>query len=221
MILTISSSIVFPTQIVSATKSSFLSIKDLTEQKLREEKLDAEIRAEAKKLAAIEKERKLAAIEEAKKLAAIEKERSAIVTYINTRYYISKRAADKILSLVEESATAYKIPKTLILAVIAKESKFNPYAGSNANAEGLMQVIARCHPEKMKAIGGESNIVQAKGNIIAGTRVLREYLDGCGGGLVCALQTYNGAQDDPLALYADRVLTERSNIERYLKLHKT
>lgn len=152
-------------------------------------------------------------IEKAKK----EAKRLAYVSYINKNYYISRRAAILMVVYAEEAAKKFDLPTSLILAVIAKESRFNPYAGSVADAEGLMQVIPRWHPEKMKQIGGAQNIIQPDGNIYSGSKALREKIDQCNGNIVCALQTYNGNIEDETTRYANKVLTEQNAIKQWTK----
>jgi len=54
--------------------------------------------------------------------------------------HLDKRA-HKYLPLVREAAARYGVDQSLILAIMQTESAFNPYAVSNADALGLMQVV--------------------------------------------------------------------------------
>ncbi|WP_045049183.1 membrane-bound lytic murein transglycosylase MltC [Rouxiella chamberiensis] len=56
--------------------------------------------------------------------------------------HLDKRA-HKYLPLVREAAARYGVDQSLILAIMQTESAFNPYAVSNADALGLMQVVQR------------------------------------------------------------------------------
>lgn len=56
--------------------------------------------------------------------------------------HLDKRA-HKYLPLVREAAAKYGVDQSLILAIMQTESAFNPYAVSNADALGLMQVVQR------------------------------------------------------------------------------
>lgn len=49
--------------------------------------------------------------------------------------------AKKYLPLVKKYASQYNISKNLIFAIMKTESDFNPFAISNANAIGLMQIV--------------------------------------------------------------------------------
>ncbi|MDR3434803.1 MAG: membrane-bound lytic murein transglycosylase MltC [Rouxiella aceris] len=54
--------------------------------------------------------------------------------------HLDKRA-HKYLPLVRDAAAKYGVDQSLILAIMQTESAFNPYAVSNADALGLMQVV--------------------------------------------------------------------------------
>ena len=146
-----------------------------------------------------------------------ETKREAYVEYINKNYHISKQAASVVLDSVDNAVAKFNIPKNLILAVIAKESGFNPFAGSVANAEGLMQMITKWHPDEMKAIGGSNHVIEAQGSVLSGTQALKEYIESCNGNTVCGLQKYNGNRSDRHTLYAVRVLKERKNLEDWIR----
>ncbi|GBU12924.1 membrane-bound lytic murein transglycosylase C [Enterobacterales bacterium] len=54
--------------------------------------------------------------------------------------HLNKRA-HKYLPMVREASAKYGVDQSLILAIMQTESAFNPYAVSNADALGLMQVV--------------------------------------------------------------------------------
>ncbi|MEA1062323.1 membrane-bound lytic murein transglycosylase MltC [Erwinia sp. HR93] len=54
--------------------------------------------------------------------------------------HLDKRA-HKYLDLVREASRKYGVDESLILAIMQTESSFNPYAVSNSDALGLMQVV--------------------------------------------------------------------------------
>lgn len=146
------------------------------------------------------------------------REHELYVQYINVKYKISPKAANLIVSAVEDAATKYNSSKTLIFSVIAVESRFNPFLISVAGAEGLMQMITKWHPEKMKLIGGTDKVVEVEGSIVSGVMALQEFIASCDGDLVCGLQTYNGNIADKKFVYATKVLTERRSLDQWIKM---
>jgi len=140
----------------------------------------------------------------------------AYVSYIVKNYSISKKGARRIVEAVTAESKTYKVDKSLITAVIAIESRFNPYALSKSNAEGLMQIIPRWHPEKMAKIGGEEQIVETRHNIAAGTLALKECLVKHNQNVALALQQYNGSLFDTKRKYSNKVLAEKRRIDQWV-----
>ena len=77
-------------------------------------------------------------------------------------------------------AEAYEIGKhtkldpTLILAVMAVESGFNPFAQSPVGAQGLMQVMTGVHSDKYENFGGKLAAFDPVTNLRVGVKVLQE-----------------------------------------------
>lgn len=175
----------------------------------------AAAQAQANKVLAQQKAKAIQLTEEQKE----SKVQHALVGYISTNYLISEKGAAKIVEATIEASKSKKVEPSLITAIIAIESRFNPYAKSKGNAEGLMQVIPYWHPEKMKAIGGTKNIIETRENIIAGTSTVKEYLTKFNNNKVVALQQYAGALDDKHKRYSNLVLSEKSKIDQWLASH--
>lgn len=197
--------------------------KEAAALKVKNEKLAMEAQA-----LEIQKTQEEIALAEKKKIAEklalekVAKEKSihkAIVSYIATNYLISEKGATKIVSAVIEAGNKSKVDFSLITAIIAIESRFNPYAKSVANAEGLMQVIAKWHPEKMKSIGGTQNIIETRENILAGSATIKDFLNQYNNNKILALQQYNGSLNDPNRKYSNMVLKEQYRIEQWIKQH--
>lgn len=142
--------------------------------------------------------------------------RSALIGYITSHYLISEKGADKIIQATIEASKLKGIEPSLVIAIIAIESGFNPYAKSKGNAEGLMQVIPYWHPEKMQSIGGTKNIIETRANIMAGTSTIKEYLNKFKDNKILALQQYAGALDDKKRKYSNAVLSEKRKIDSWI-----
>lgn len=150
-------------------------------------------------------------------LAKEDRIQKALISYISSHYLISEKGAAKIVSATIEAGKAKQLEFSFITAIIAIESKFNPYAKSSANAEGLMQVIPRWHPEKMQAIGGSKNIIETRENILAGASTIKEYLTIHNNNEVLALQQYNGSLSDKRRKYSNSVLNEKHKIDNWIQ----
>jgi soluble lytic murein transglycosylase-like protein len=70
--------------------------------------------------------------------------------------------------------SARQLDPTLILAVMAVESSFNPFAQSPVGAQGLMQVLTRVHDDKYEAFGGNHAAFDPVSNLRVGVQVLKD-----------------------------------------------
>ena len=96
--------------------------------------------------------------------------------------YIAKTYPQPVTDIraIVDSAFKYgglhNISPSLVLAIIAKESSFNPSAKSSYGAIGLMQVVPRFHPEKVDTITHPDGLKDPDSNVRVGTATLAEYI---------------------------------------------
>ncbi|MEJ6004150.1 lytic transglycosylase domain-containing protein [Paucibacter sp. AS339] len=135
------------------------------------------------------------------------RQQAAVAHWLANRY---KVAPEPISRLVQEAwavGQRAQVEPTLILAIMAIESSFNPFAQSNVGAQGLMQVMTRVHNDKYEAFGGNLAAFDPVTNLRVGVQVLKECIQRAGS-VEEGLRFYVGAAnlgDD--AGYALRVLT--------------
>lgn len=149
---------------------------------------------------------------EASREAPLTAEMRASLEFVSHRYRVSAEALGPVFSAAQTAARQLNLDPLLIVAVIAIESRFNPYAESVAGAQGLMQVIPRWHRNKIPQSGDGLTLFDPEINVQVGAQVLRESIRRMGG-LIPGLQQFAGAIDDPDQTYASKVLAEKQRLE--------
>jgi len=145
-------------------------------------------------------------------LAEPDPEQRALIDHLSRRFTIATQAAERVVEAAYHAAHAAALDPLLLLAVIAVESRFNPFAESPMGAKGLMQIIPRYHRDKFAELGGEAAVLEPEANIQAGAQILQEYVHRTGS-LEAGLQFYNGAPADGSAQYAQKIFAERGRLE--------
>lgn len=138
-------------------------------------------------------------------------EMSRVRDWVSRQYRVSSLALEPVLLAAEEAGKHAGIDPLLIVAVMAVESRFNPFAESASGAQGLMQVIPRFHKDKIGKAKGEDALFDPALNVRVGTLVLREGLRRYGS-MQAALQYYGGALSDPEAGYARKVMAIKQRL---------
>ena len=135
----------------------------------------------------------------------------ALVNYISRKYLVSQDAALMFVDIAHTAGGEYKVDPILLLAVMATESRFNPYAGgARGGATGLMQILASVHRDKVNRFGrGESGFYNPAISAKIGAYILSDCINRRGSvslGLAC----YCGASDPSKdGGYTDKVQSER------------
>ena len=137
-----------------------------------------------------------------------------LAAVVARRYKVADGAAADVVRTAFREGGRHGLDPMLILAVIAVESRFNPFAASEQGALGLMQIVPRFHKDKLPDEGAPA-MLETAANIDVGSRILKDSIRR-GGSDEAGLQLYNGAFDDETRAYANRVLTERRRIEQSL-----
>ena len=77
-----------------------------------------------------------------------------MASWLSRRYRVALEPISRLVQEAWESGRRSGLDPTLILAVMAVESSFNPFAQSSVGAQSLMQVMTRVHDEKYEPYGG-------------------------------------------------------------------
>ena len=145
---------------------------------------------------------------------ALPRQQAAVAQWLSRRY---KVAPEPVSRLVQEAwAVGHRmgLDPTLILAIMAVESSFNPFAQSPVGAQGLMQVMTRVHDEKYIAFGGNHAAFDPVANLRVGVQVLKECIARAGG-LEAGLRFYVGAGNSSEdGGYVGKVLNEQSHLRQ-------
>ena len=105
-----------------------------------------------------------------------------------------------------------KLDPTLILAIMAIESGFNPFAQSPVGAQGLMQVMTGVHSDKYENFGGKLAAFDPVTNLRVGVKVLQECIQRAGS-IHAGLKYYVGAAiSGEDGGYVEKVLAEHARL---------
>ena len=141
------------------------------------------------------------------------KQQAAVAYWLSKKYRVAPEPLSALVAEAYEIGERGKLDPTLILAVMAVESGFNPFAQSSVGAQGLMQVMTGVHSDKYENFGGKLAAFDPVTNLRVGVKVLQECIQRAGS-LKAGLKFYVGAanlEDD--GGYADKVLAEHARLK--------
>ena len=142
------------------------------------------------------------------------KQQAAVAKWISRRYNVALEPVGRLVQEAWIIGQHAGLDPTLILAIAAIESRFNPFAQSSVGAQGLMQVMTRVHTDKFEAFGGTHAAFDPISNLKVGVQILRECISRAGS-LEDGLRWYVGAAnsgDD--GGYIGKVLSEQGHMKR-------
>ena len=142
----------------------------------------------------------------------LNRQQAAVATWLSRRYRVAPEPISRLVQEAWAVGDRAGLDPTLILAIMAIESSFNPFAQSPVGAQGLMQVMTKIHDDKYGAFGGVHAAFDPVTNLRVGVQVLKECIARAGS-LEAGLRFYVGAAnlaDD--GGYAGKVLAEQSHL---------
>ena len=146
--------------------------------------------------------------------ALSQNQQDALIQYLSRKYLVANQAAQMFVETAYVVGDELKVDPLLLLAIIATESRFNPYAGGQVGGPtGLMQIMMSVHRDKFTKLGrGETMVFNPVANIRVGAFILAYCIRTRGsvaGGLLC----YCGASGPNAdGGYTEKVLSERRRL---------
>lgn len=154
-------------------------------------------------------------------LRGLTPEQLGVTQWLSRKYRVS---AEPLAALVTEAWSVgerSQVPPTLILAVIAVESGFNPFAQRSDSNRGLMQIDSQSQQDTLSRFGGPLSVFDPLTNLRVGARFLQSFIQATGSvedGLRAFAQTSPQAAD---STYTERVLSEHRLLERLVQAQGT
>ena len=146
--------------------------------------------------------------------ADLTRQQAAVAGWLSRRYKVAPEPVSRIVQEAWHLGQRAKLDPTLILAVMAVESSFNPFAQSPVGAQGLMQVMTRIHDDKYQNFGGQHAAFDPLTNLRVGVQVLKDCIAQAGS-VEGGLKYYVGAANLPDdGGYAAKVLGEQSHLKQ-------
>jgi hypothetical protein len=142
------------------------------------------------------------------------RQQAAVAHWLSRRYRVAPEPVGRLVQEAWHVGQRVGLDPTLILAVMAVESSFNPFAQSPVGAQGLMQVMTRIHDDKYEAFGGTRAAFDPITNLRVGVQVLKECIARAGG-LEGGLRHYVGAANlTEDGGYVGKVLAEQLHLRK-------
>lgn len=147
-------------------------------------------------------------------LKDLPKQQAAIAFWLSRKYKVAPEPLGALVAEAYEIGSKTKLDPTLILAIMAVESSFNPFAQSPVGAQGLMQVMTKVHTAKYEGFGGNLAAFDPVTNLRVGVKVLQECILRAGS-VEGGLRQYVGATSDSTeGGYTAKVLAEQSRLRQ-------
>ena len=140
------------------------------------------------------------------------KQQAALAFWLARKYGVAPEPLSVLVSEAFEIGAKAKLDPTLILAIMAIESGFNPFAQSPVGAQGLMQVMTKVHSDKYENFGGKLAAFDPVTNLRVGVKVLQECIKRAGsveGGLKFYVGAGNMENDGG---YVSKVMAEHARL---------
>ena len=143
------------------------------------------------------------------------KPQATLAFWLSKKYRVAPEPVSALVAEAFEVSKYTHLEPTLILAVMAIESGFNPFAQSPVGAQGLMQVMTSVHTDKYQNFGGKLAAFDPVANLRVGVKVLQDCIAKAGS-LEGGLKQYVGASSGDDGGYAIKVLQENQRLQQVI-----
>ena len=140
------------------------------------------------------------------------KQQASVAMWLSRKYRVAPEPLGALVAEAFEIGERAKLDPTLLLAIMAIESRFNPFAQSPVGAQGLMQVMTRVHTDKYEDFGGKLAAFDPLTNLRVGAQVLQDCIKRAGS-IEGGLRLYVGAVTTDGSWYVNRVMAEHLRIQ--------
>ena len=141
-------------------------------------------------------------------------EQARVTQWLSRKYRVATTPLGPLVAEAWTVGQNSQLPPTLILAVMAVESGFNPFAKGTQGAMGLMQIEPETHAEELQMFGGRLAAFDPLTNLRLGARFLQANIQ-ASGSTEDGLRLYalaSGQTNDEA--YVGRVMAEHKQLER-------
>ena len=150
--------------------------------------------------------------------SGLPKDQANLTQWLSKKYRVAPEPMSAIVAQAFDTGSRIKLEPTLILAVMAVESGFNPFAQSSVGAQGLMQVMTKVHTEKYDNFGGNLAAFDPLSNLRVGAKVLLDCITRAGS-VEGGLKQYVGTTTGDDGGYSVKVLGEQQRLQQVVSGH--
>ncbi|OYU31288.1 MAG: lytic transglycosylase [Comamonadaceae bacterium PBBC2] len=144
------------------------------------------------------------------------KNQLAITYWLSRRYRVSPEPIAALVTEAWEVGERSQIAPTLLLAIMAIESKFNPFTAGTQGAMGLMQIDPEARATELSPFGGRLAVFDPVTNLRVGARHLQDLMLQSET-IEEALRQYAvSSGQSEVGPYVDRVLNEQKLLDKML-----
>ncbi len=144
-------------------------------------------------------------------------EQAKVTHWLSRKYKVAPLALEKLVAEAWQLGQLSQLPPTLVLAVMAVESGFNPFARGTQGAMGLMQIEPVAHAETLRQFGGQLAAFDPLTNLRIGARLLQANIK-TAGSVEEGLRLYGRASGQANEqAYVERVMGEYQQMERIIR----